>query len=234
MALTANRVLRFPDQQALARAAADLVVESLGLAAAPSFNLTGGNSIMGLYRLLGGEYAGAIDWPSLVITWGDERFVPRGDPDHNASAARQVLLNNVPIDPGRVHEIPTEGASLEDCAAAYAETLEGIAARGEFLFDVTLLSLGDDGHIASLIPGQPVLEEREALAAAVPHGRPEPRITLTYPALARSARLILIASGEKKAAVLKDLLAGAEQYPASRLRVDGELVLLADEAAIGK
>jgi len=232
MRLRPDQMLRFRDKAGLLREVADLIVRTLARMPAPSFNITGGGTAAELYRLIAAEYAAEIDWPSLTITWGDERFVPRGDPAHNATMARRELFDRVPVGELRVHEIPTDRGTPEACAAAYEATLQQIVRPGKPLFDLTLLSLGDDGHIASLLPGQPVLNEHDAWVAAVPQGREEQRITLTYPALRLSGRLLLIVSGEKKAKVLHDLLRGAEDYPASRLAIDGELLLLADAAAL--
>jgi 6-phosphogluconolactonase len=234
MALHPDQLLRFPNQESLLNEAARLVVQSLALRPVPSINLTGGGTIGGLYQLLAEPYRTQINWPALNVTWGDERFVPRNHPDHNASAARRQLLDHVPVMPAHVHEIPTNLSNATACAESYEATLRGIVRPGLPLFDLTLLSLGDDGHIASLLPGQPVLAEHKAWVAAVAHGRPEQRITLTYPALRQSGRLLLIASGAGKAEVLRKLLAGAEDFPASRLETEGELLLLADAAALGE
>jgi 6-phosphogluconolactonase len=225
-----NQLIRFGDKTELAGQAAKLIVETLAGAADPSINLTGGSTIGAVYQLL---KTSEIDWPRLTVTWGDERFVPPGHPDHNGTAARRVLLDHVPVDSARVFPIDTTAASPEAAASQYESILRHLAPAGQPLFDLTLLSLGDDGHIASLLPQQPVLQEQNALVAVVPHGRPEVRITLTYPALARSRRLLLIASGAGKAQALRDILAGSEDYPASHLKVDGELILLADAAALG-
>ena len=229
--LRPDQLLKFPTREALLDAAAALFVQSCAAVPDASVNLTGGSTIGALYQRL--AQSDAIDWPRLWLSWGDERFVPRGHPDHNASAARRVLLDHVPVTQGRVLEIPTDLPTPEACAEAYAARLALLERPGRPLFDLTLLSLGDDGHIASLLPGQPVLEEATRLVAAVPHGRPEARISLTYPALRRSARLLLIVVGAAKAPVLRALLAGAEDYPASKLAVDGELLVLADAAALG-
>jgi 6-phosphogluconolactonase len=228
-----DMVLKFASKELLLRRAAELIVESCSGLAQPSINLTGGSTIGALYRLLATDYRAQIDWPHLIVTWGDERFVPRDHPDHNAAAARRALLDHVPVSPDHVFEIPTDLGSAVACAASYEQTLRQLGRTGD-LFDVTLLSLGDDGHIASLLPGQPVLQETQAWVAAVPYGRPEQRISLTLPALARSRRLLLIASGAAKSHVLREILAGSDQYPASRLHVDGELILLADSAALGE
>ena len=227
-----DKIMEFTSKELLLRRAAELIVESCSAAAQPSINLTGGNTIGALYRLLATDYRAQIDWPHLIVTWGDERFVPRDHPDHNGAAAWRLLLDHVPVSPENIFEIPTDLGSALAGAAAYEQTLHQLA-RTKDLFDVTLLSLGDDGHVASLLPAQPVLRETQAWVAAVPHGRPEPRITLTYPALARSRRLLLIASGVAKSHVLREILAGSDQYPASHLHVDGELILLADGAALG-
>ncbi len=229
MPFRSDRFLQFPDQAALLAAAAGLTEESLAVSE-PSLNLTGGSTIGNLYRLL--AQGGRIDWPAVTFTWGDERFVPPGHPDHNGTQAQTSLFNGIDADPAKVHPIPTTGGTPEECAQDYDKLLLSLVRTGRPLFDLTLLSLGEDGHIASLLPGQPVLGEQSKWVAAVPHGRPEVRISLTYPALRQSGRLILIASGKAKAPVLREILAGSDDYPASKLAANGELILLADEAAL--
>jgi 6-phosphogluconolactonase len=102
------------------------------------------------------------------------------------------------------------------------------------LFDITLLGMGPDGHTASLLPGEPVLEERKRWVAAVSHGRPEVRITMTYPAIDSSRQVAFLVAGKEKAAMFKAIRAGASDVPAARVRPVGELVWFVDRAAAGE
>jgi 6-phosphogluconolactonase len=102
------------------------------------------------------------------------------------------------------------------------------------LFDVTLLGLGADGHTASLLPDEPVLQERKRWVAAVSHGRPEIRITTTYPVIESSRRVAFLVTGKEKAAILRAILAGGSQVPAARVQAVGELFWFVDRAAAGE
>jgi 6-phosphogluconolactonase len=140
--------------------------------------------------------------------------------------------------PANVHPIPAHGTP-DDAALRYERTLQaayGAAALDPSrpLFDVTLLGLGADGHTASLLPGEPVLEERKRWVAAVSHGRPEVRITLTYPAIESSRHVAFLVAGREKAAVFKTIRAGASQVPAARVKPVGELIWFVDRAAAGQ
>ena len=105
---------------------------------------------------------------------------------------------------------------------------------GRPLFDVTLLGLGSDGHTASLLPGEPVLEERWRWVAVVSHGRSETRITMTYPVIESSRRVAFLVAGSEKAAILREIRSGDSQAPAARLRPRGELLWFVDRAAAGR
>jgi 6-phosphogluconolactonase len=153
--------------------------------------------------------------------------------------AYETLLSKVAVPPANIHPVPTEGMEIDDAARAYERELQGFygAPRlegGKFLFDVQFLGLGEDGHTASLIPGEPVLQERERWVAAVAHGRPETRITLTYPAIESSRHIAFLVSGAAKHDILKKVRAQSADVPAARLRPRGDLSFLADRAAAGE
>ena len=101
------------------------------------------------------------------------------------------------------------------------------------LFDITLLGLGPDGHTASLLPGEPVLEERERWVAAVSHGRPEVRITMTYPVIESSRHVAFLVAGKEKATMFSAIRAGGSEVPAARVKPVGELIWFVDRAAAG-
>jgi 6-phosphogluconolactonase len=151
--------------------------------------------------------------------------------------AQETLLSRVPIPAANIHPIPFEGTS-DDAARSYETTLQGIYGATTLdparpLFDLNLLGIGPDGHTASLIPGEPVLDERERWVAAVDHGRPEPRITLTYPALESSRVIMFLAVGTEKTDAVRRARAGDPAMPAGRLKPHGELLWFLDRAAAG-
>ena len=148
---------------------------------------------------------------------------------------REAMLAKAPIPPENIHPSPTDGTP-DDAARRYERTLQqaygaAILDPARPLFDITLLGLGADGHTASLLPGEPVLEERRRWVAAVAHGRPEIRITLTYPPIESSRRVAFLVAGREKAAILRAIRAGDSGAPAARVRPVGELFWFVDRAA---
>lgn len=161
----------------------------------------------------------AIDWQALDVWWGDERFLPRGDPDRNATQARDALLDAVPLDPARVHEMPASddafGSDLEAAAAWYAAQLAAAAGpqdvTGVPSFDVLMLGVGPDGHIASLFPSHPGLEATDGAVIGVRESpKPPPiRISLTLPVIGLARQIWLLAAGAEKADAVSTALAQA-------------------------
>ncbi|MBI1377217.1 MAG: 6-phosphogluconolactonase [Frankiales bacterium] len=204
--------------------------------------LTGGTlGISCLAALLASPAHDAIDWPALHVWWGDERFVPSGDPDRNELQARQALLDHVPLDPARVHPMPStdSGLDAEGAAEAYAEELRRHARTEDHAdlpsFDVCLLGIGPDAHIASLFPQMAGIHETRRTVVGV-HGSPKPpptRVSLTLPALQASREVWLIASGQGKADAIRLALSGAGpvQVPAAGARGRERTLVLLDEAA---
>ena len=144
--------------------------------------------------------------------WGDERFVPYDHPESNYRMTREAMLSKVPVPPENIHPIPTDG-DPDDAARRYERTLQEAYGAATFdparpLFDVTLLGLGADGHTASLLPGEPVLDERKRWVADVSHGRPEVRVTMTYPIIESSRRVAFLVAGKEKAEIFGAIRAG--------------------------
>ncbi len=204
-----------------------------------ALNLSGGTTPKRVYELLG---AGALipdpDWRKVHLFWGDERFVP---PDHEMSnfrMAREALIDRAPIPAAQVHPVPTSSGSPEEAAASYETVLqEYYEARmlnpARPLFDLTLLGLGEDGHTASLFPNTKALGERNAWVTSITGAKPEPRISLTYPALESSREIVFIVSGANKREILARVLANDEALPAARLATCGTIRIFADQAATG-
>ncbi|MCL2452888.1 MAG: 6-phosphogluconolactonase, partial [Alphaproteobacteria bacterium] len=204
-----------------------------------SLNLSGGTTPRRIYeRLAVSDLGCPINWQKVNLFWGDERFVPADHEDSNFRMVREALLDHVPIPAAQIHPIPTSLTTPEQAAAAYAQTLKAYyqsetldAARP--LFDLTLLGLGEDGHMASLFPGTKALEERHAWVTAVIGAKPEPRITLTYPAIESSREIVFIVAGAQKRAILDRLLANDQTLPAARIASGGIIRIAADRAAAG-
>ncbi|GAB2674007.1 6-phosphogluconolactonase [Thalassiella azotivora] len=169
----------------------------------------------------------AVDWRSVDVWWGDERFLPSGHPERNETQAREALLDHVPVPPERVHVMPAsdgpDGADLDAAAARYAAELAAAAQFADHAplprFDVLLLGVGEDAHVASLFPEQPALYETERTVVGV-RGAPKPppsRISLTMPAIRHAGEVWLVAAGEGKAAAVHLALtqAGEVQVPAA-------------------
>jgi 6-phosphogluconolactonase len=178
-----------------------------------------------------------MPWQRVHWFWGDERFVPWDHPDSNYGMAREAMLAHVPVPPGNIHGITFAGTPAE-AARAYQQELQSYYGATQLdparpLFDIVLLGMGPDGHTASLIPGEPVLDEQGRWVAEVTHGRPEPRITLTYPALDSSRSTAFVAAGGDKHAMMQRVVAGERELPAARIRPVGELIWFIDEAAHG-
>ncbi len=235
-------VLRHPDRQALAHAvAARLVTRLVDLqhdGRVPSVALTGGSVANEVYAALADSPAArAVDWSRVELWWGDERFVAGDDADRNDGQARTALLDKLPLDPRRVHPMPAADGplrDLDDAAAAYARQLRESPAGD---FDLVLLGVGPDGHVASLFPGFPQLHVEGEVAVAV-HDSPKPppdRVSLTFPALERTGELWFVAAGEEKADAVRRALdpdTDPDTVPAARPRGrERTLWLLDDEAA---
>ena len=228
-AVAARLVIRLVDAQA-ARGVASLV-------------LTGGRVAANVYRAIAASPArDAVDWSHVELWWGDERFLPQGHPDRNETQARAALLDTVKLDPARVHPMPPsdgpDGDDPEAAAARYAAELAAAAKPGSELlphFDVLLLGVGEDGHVASVFPERPVDYETRPVAAVRGAPKPPPvRITLTLPALNTAEEVWLIATGPDKADAVGMALSGAGpvQLPAAGVHgVSRTLWLLDREAA---
>jgi 6-phosphogluconolactonase len=177
--------------------------------------LSGGSTPRQTYlELASPRLVDRFPWSRVHWFWGDERFVPADDPESNFRMTREAMLDAAAIPPANIHPIPTVGIDPVEAALLYEAELKRAYGTStllpdEPLFHVCLLGLGDDGHIASLIPGEPALLERDRWVAVVAHGRPETRITLTYPAIDASRHIAFLVSGESKRTILENCSRGA-------------------------
>jgi 6-phosphogluconolactonase len=230
----AGRMEVVKDAAALAARAAEIIAGRLKAARYPfRMVLSGGSTPRATYQLLAGMDA---DWDCAELFFSDERFVPPDHKDSNYRMVRESLLAENRVNPRKLLVIPTDDTP-QSAADRYDETLRqqygaGTLERGVPLFHLTLLGLGDDGHTASLLPGQPVLAERDRWVAVVPEGREEPRITLTYPAIESSELILFLVAGAEKRDALAQARAGA--LPAGAIRPQGDVLWLVDEAAAGE
>ena len=228
------------DPAALAAYAADWMIETLnGLPGRIAVALSGGSTPKALYELLATPaYAPRLPWDRVHWFWGDERFVPQDDERSNYRMTMEAMLRHVAAPPDSIHPVPTEGVSAEEAARQYQIELQAFYGAptlqpGRPLFGIVLLGLGTNGHIASLFPGTPVLEERTAWVAEVtPEGEPT-RITLTYPALESCHHTAFLVAGAGKRDVMVRVRAGDTALPAARLHPSGVLHWFTDQAAAG-
>ena len=234
----------FKDLEKLSRDAADLFVEQATNAIAERGHflvaLNGGNTPARLLQLLATDFREKVDWGKVHVFWGDERCVPPDDPGSCYGQARDLLLSHVPISDLNIHRINGELGPAE-ASKEYSLTLRDFASPPhEFpRFDLVFLGMGEDGHTASLFPGSPV-EVTESTMPVTAHyqDRPANRVTLT-PIVFNNARVVaFMATGEKKAVTLADVLGdryNPELYPAQRISPkDGDLTWLVDEDAASK
>src|SRR5262245_4712511 len=227
----AVKIEALADADAVARAGAALTAEEArgAVAARGRFVVafSGGRTPWTMLRALANE---KIPWPAVHVVQVDERVAPAGDPDRNLTHLRDSLLAHCPLRPEQVHAMPVESADLEAASSQYAQTLRELAGD-PIVLDVVHLGLGPDGHTASLVPGDPVLDVADAnvTLSGVYQGRR--RMTLTYPVLNRARRIVWLVTGEDKAQMLARLCAGDNSIPAGRVRRDRALVL-ADRAAV--
>lgn len=227
------------DPEALARHVADWLLTAAVAGVRPfAVALSGGSTPRRLYQLLAcSPYREAFPWARTHWFWGDERFVPHDSSQSNYRMVREAMLERAPVPVANVHRVPTEGLTPQDAALSYERELKNFYGAASLsanrpLFDVTLLGLGPEGHIASLFPGTAILNERSRWVGAVIGAKREARITLTYPALESSREIAFLVTGAAKRAVLEQLIESDPHLPAARLHpVNGTLRLFADRAA---
>jgi 6-phosphogluconolactonase len=231
-AVAARLVTKVVDAQA-ARGVAHVVLTGGGV----------GTSV--LAELAAAPARDAIDWRRLHVWWGDERFVPAGDADRNDRGADEALLQHVPVDPALVHRMPTsdgpDGDDVEAAAARYAAALAAVTRPEDHAsvptFDVLMLGLGEDGHVASLFPGHPALYDDGPVVGV--HGSPKPpptRISLTFSSIRAANEVWVVAAGAAKAAPANLALSGGGEVeiPAAGARGRQRTLWLLDQAAAGR
>ena len=220
------------DADAVAREGARIIAAEARAAVAARgrflLAVSGGHTPWLMLRALAGEQ---VPWADVDLVQVDERVAPAGDPDRNLTHLRESLLTRVPLRPEQVHAMPVEAPDLEAAATGYARILQEIAGAPPAL-DLVHLGLGPDGHTASLVPGDPVLNvtDRDVALTGVYQGRC--RMTLTYPVINRSRHILWLVTGGEKAGPLVRFRDADPSIPAGRVRQDQARVL-ADRAAAG-
>jgi 6-phosphogluconolactonase len=204
--------------------------------------LTGGRiGIAVLTAVANAPSTADLDWSKLDVWWGDERFLPSGDPDRNDTQARDALLNHVPVDPARVFPMPAsdgpDGDDVDAAAERYARTLASRAKPEDGpvpRFDILMLGVGPDGHVASLFPGLPGVDDERSVIGVRNSPKPPPvRISMTFPTLSAANEIWLVVSGEDKATPVRLALEGAPKHeiPAAGVRGRQRTLWLIDQAA---
>jgi 6-phosphogluconolactonase len=229
-----------PDADTLAQTVAERFVARLAEIQAdgrvPAVCLTGGSIADKIHQAVAALESPGVDWKQVDFFWGDERYVPADSSDRNERAAGLDLLDKVAADPARVHAIPAADdryASLEEAAQAYEDL---VRSEGSGSFDLVMLGLGPDGHVASLFPGHPQLDVTDRIAVPVT-GSPKPppeRISLTFPALNRTHEVWFLVSGDGKADAVARALApegSVHATPARGITVEETTWFLDTDAA---
>src|SRR5262245_1806313 len=226
------RIETLNDADSVARAGAAFTVAEARAAVAARARfimaVSGGRTPWTMLRALADE---PMPWPDVHVVQVDERVAPPGDPDRNLTHLGESLLAHCPLDPGQVHAMPVEWSDLEAASERYALTLREVAGAPAVL-DLAHLGLGPDGHTASLVPGDPVLDVTSADVALSATYQGRRRMTLTYPVLNRSRRILWLVTGREKAEMLPRLLDGDRSIPAGRIG-RAQSVVLADHEAAG-
>lgn len=243
-------VLVHADGSLLAKAAATRLVtrlvDAVSAAGHGHLVLTGGGvGTAVLAELAAAPARDAVDWRAIDLWWGDERFVPGGHPDRNETGARAVLLDKIDIDPARVHPMPgpdgPDGDDPEAAAARYAAELAAAASAGGHglvpAFDVLMLGIGPEGHVASLFPDQPAVRDTRPVVAVRDSPKPPPtRISLTFPSIQAAREVWILASGSEKSEAVALALASPDpaRMPAAGARGQQRTLFLLDAAAAAR
>jgi 6-phosphogluconolactonase len=219
--------------ESVAQRAADLIAREARKAVAERgrfiMAVSGGHTPWVMLRALA---TADVPWPAVHVVQVDERVAPAGHADRNLTHLRESLLDHAPLATGNIHAMPVESADLDRAAADYAGTLRQIAGSPPTL-DLVHLGLGPDGHTASLVPGDPVLNVHDADVAMTGIYQGRRRMTLTYPMINRSRQVLWVVTGGEKVQMLNRLLDGDKEIPAGRVSRD-QAVLLVDQAAAGQ
>jgi len=223
----------FDDADSVARGAAATIAADARAAMAArarfAFAVSGGHTPWIMLRGLAGE---DMPWAGVHVFQVDERVAPDGHPDRNLTHLRESLLHHAPLRPEQIHAMPVESPDLQTAATQYAQALQEVGGSPPVL-DLVHLGLGPDGHTASLVPGDAVLDVTGADVAVTGVYQGRRRMTLTYPILNRARRVLWVVTGSEKVQMLRRLRDGDGSVPAGRIQRE-QALLLADRAAAGQ
>jgi 6-phosphogluconolactonase len=227
------KVQIFSDADAVAKAAAHFIASEARAAVEARGRFTmavsGGKTPWQMLRVLANE---EVPWKNIHVVQVDERIAPAGDPDRNLTHLQESLLSHAPLPPKQIYAMPVVETDLKAATASYAKKLQQIAGSPPVL-DLVHLGLGPDGHTASLVPFDSVLDVIDADVALTGIYQQRRRMTLTYPLINRARCVLWVVTGGEKAGMLARLYEGEVSIPAGRIRRDRALVL-ADESAAGE
>ncbi len=235
------------DNQSLAQAAAEdwlaQAAEAIEQRGRFLVSLSGGSTPRLLFQILASSpYRDAIDWRKVVVFFGDERCVPADHPDSNFRMASEAFLDSLSLPPENVHRVRTElghEAAADDYAQQLGQTIADIVSDEQRGFDLVMLGLGPDGHIASLFPDTPILDIEDRLASDVYVEKFDSwRISITYPVIDNARAVMLLAAGTAKQEIIDEVFnrppEQAPQYPVERLQPAGEMTWYLDQAAAAR
>jgi 6-phosphogluconolactonase len=231
----------YPTPETLSRAAAEAFAQLANKSVAErgrfTVALAGGNTPRAIYKLLATDYREQIEWARVHFFWGDERYVPSNDPDSNYRMARESLFDHVPILAENVYRMPTDFIQPEIAAQNYEKKLRNFWPDSWPRFDLAQLGLGPDGHMLSLFPNSPLLQEENRLVVVVTDSpKPPPtRLTLTLPVINHAVQIHFFVTGAEKAEALRSTLQGprdCQKFPAQAVQpANGQVIWWVDEKA---
>jgi 6-phosphogluconolactonase len=224
-------VKRYHDLSELSQAAAEIVLEDCQRVLASgdaryTLGVSGGRTPVSMFDALTGL---PIPWSYVHVVQVDERVAPRGSADRNFTQLTDHLLDCVEIPPENVHPMPVEDANLASACRQYEDELQRATAGSSL--NLLQLGLGDDGHTASLAPGDPILEVSDRAIWYVEEFNGLPRMSMTYPSLNRAERIMWLAAGSAKAEMCRRLVASDQTIPAGRVAQQNAILLVDGEAA---
>ncbi len=229
------------DADVLAAATAARLITALVDAQAdgrtPRIVLTGGGSGIGLLSEVNASSArDAVDWSRVEMFWGDERFVPRDDAERNELQARQALLDHVPVDPALVHPMAASDGEFGDDVDAAADAYAAVLGPHP-TFDIVMLGIGPEGHVASIFPDSPAVHDARPVVAVRDCPKPPPtRISLTLPVIRTASQVWIVTAGAGKAPAVASALAGEGEVslPAAGAQGTDRTLFLLDRASAGE
>lgn len=222
--------------RAVTEALVDVVERTLEKSDRFTIALSGGSTPLVIYRFLAGEFADRVPWEKMHFYWGDERYVPHDDPESNYRLFRETVMKAVRIPDENIHPMPTSRGNPDADASEYEDSMRKDFDAVRPRFDLILLGMGKDGHVASLFPGSRALDEKARWVVAVrADADPPVRLTLTPVVLNAASNVWFIVSGREKADILKRVMMGPVdpgRFPASVVRLPkGGVVWWVDEDA---